>query len=134
MPGGSARMEIAHHSSSLPDGTYAGQPCGWLLEVGGVRAYLAGDTSVFLDMERIGRPRGGHGLDVAVLPIGDTFTMGPEDSLDAIRMLEPRVVLPCHYGTWPPIEQDPQAWAARVREAGLAEPRVLTPGASTVIG
>lgn len=133
VPGGTARMELAHHSSSLPDGTYAGNPCGWLLEVGGVRAYVAGDTSVFLDMERIGRPRGGRGLDVAILPIGDTFTMGPDDSLEAIELVAPRVVLPCHYGTWPPIAQDAQAWAARVRDAGRAEPRVLEPGGSTVI-
>ena len=60
--------------------------------------------------------------------------MGPEDSLEAIRMLAPRIVLPCHYGTWPPIAQDAQAWAARVREAGTAEPRVLSPGESLVIG
>lgn len=134
VPGGTARMEIAHHSSSLPDGTYGGNPCGWLLELSGVRAYIAGDTALFSDMERIGRPRGGRGLDVAILPIGDTFTMGPEDSLEAIGMLGPRVVLPSHYGTWPPIAQDPQAWAARVREQGRAEPRVLAPGGSTVIG
>jgi L-ascorbate metabolism protein UlaG (beta-lactamase superfamily) len=49
-------------------------------------------------------------------------------------MLAPRIVLPCHYGTWPPIAQDAQAWAARVREAGTAEPRVLSPGESLVIG
>jgi L-ascorbate metabolism protein UlaG (beta-lactamase superfamily) len=134
VPGGTARMEIAHHSSSLPDGTYAGSAAGWLLDLDDRRVYFAGDTSVFMDMERIGRPRDGRGLDVAVLPIGDTFTMGPEDSLEAIRMLAPRIVLPCHYGTWPPIAQDAQAWAARVREAGTAEPRVLSPGESLVIG
>jgi L-ascorbate metabolism protein UlaG (beta-lactamase superfamily) len=59
--------------------------------------------------------------------------MGPDDSLEAIRLLAPRVVLPCHYGTWPPIEQDASAWADRVRKAGLAEPRVLTPGGTTTV-
>jgi len=130
VPGGTAKMEIAHHSSSLPDGTYGGTAAGWVLDVGGVRAYIAGDTALFSDMSRIGRPHDGRRIDVAVLPIGDLFTMGPDDSLEAIRLLGPRIVLPSHYGTWPPIEQDAQAWARRVREAGLADPRVPTPGES----
>ncbi|MFM7035499.1 MAG: metal-dependent hydrolase [Planctomycetia bacterium] len=135
VPGGTAKMEIAHHSSSFADGTYGGNPSGWLLDVGGRRIYLAGDTSVFLDMERIGRPdRHGRGLDVAILPIGDRFTMGPEDSLDAIRMLAPAIVLPSHYNTWPPIEQDAAAWATSVAAAKLAEARVLQPGESITLG
>ena len=120
VPGGTAKMELAHHSSSLPDGTYAGHPCGWLLDVGGKRIYVAGDTALFSDMERIGRPHDGRGLDAAILPIGDLFTMGPDDALEAARMLEPKVALPSHYGTWPPIAQDAAAWAARVRAAGIA--------------
>jgi len=130
VPGGTAKMEIAHHSSSLPDGTYGGNPAGWLLDVGGVRAYIAGDTSLFSDMERIGHAADGRGIDVAVLPIGDLFTMGPDDSLGAIRLLAPRIVLPSHYGTWPPIEQDARGWANRVTQQGLAEPHVLAPGGS----
>jgi len=134
VPGGTAKMEIAHHSSSLPDGSYGGHPAGWLLEVGGQRIYLAGDTSLFSDMERIGRPRDGRGLDVAVLPIGDLFTMGPEDALEAVRLLRPRVVLPSHYGTWPPITQDAAAWAGRVAAETRAEARVLEPGGSVTVG
>jgi L-ascorbate metabolism protein UlaG (beta-lactamase superfamily) len=134
LPGGRAQMEIAHHSSSLPDGSYGGNPAGWLLEVGGQRIYVAGDTSLFSDMERIGRPRDGRGLDVAVLPIGDLFTMGPDDSLEAIRLLRPRVVLPSHYGTWPPIAQDAAAWAGRVAAEKLADARVLEPGGSVTVG
>ena len=84
-------------------------------------------------MARIGFPHDGRRIDVAVLPIGDLFTMGPDDSLEAIRMLSPRIVLPSHYGTWPPIAQDAEAWAARVREAKLAEPRVLAPGESLTV-
>jgi len=134
VPGGTAKMEIAHHSSSFADGTYGGNPAGWLFDVGGKRIYLAGDTSVFLDMERIGRPDArGRGLDVAILPIGDLFTMGPEDSLEALRLLRPKVALPSHYGTWPPIEQDAAAWAKSVASAGLATPHVLAPGASYVV-
>jgi len=130
IPGGTAKMEIAFHSSGLPDGTYGGNPGGYLLDVDGVRIYVAGDTSLFSDMERIGRA----GLDAAILPIGDVFTMGPEDSVEATRLLAPKVVLPCHYGTWPPIEQDPQAWAERIRQGTAAEPRVLAVGESTTIG
>jgi len=133
VPGGTAKMEIAHHSSSLPDGTYGGNPAGWVLDVGRVRVYIAGDTSLFSDMARIGFPHDGRRIDVAILPIGDLFTMGPDDSLEAIRMLAPRIVLPNHYGTWPPIAQDAEAWAERVREAKLAEPRVLQPGESITV-
>jgi L-ascorbate metabolism protein UlaG (beta-lactamase superfamily) len=133
IPGGTARMEIAHHSSSLPDGTYGGNPAGFVLDVAGIRIYLAGDTAVFSDMERIGRPRDGKGIDVAVLPIGDLFTMGPDASLEALTLLKPRIVLPSHYGTWPPIEQDAAAWARRVAAEKLAEPHVLSPGGSFTV-
>lgn len=133
VPGGKATMELAFHSSSLPDGSYGGNPAGWLLDVAGRRIYLAGDTGVFSDMARIGRPRGGRGLDLAILPIGDVFTMGPENSLEAIELLAPKAVLPCHYDTWPPIAQDAVAWAESVRRAKLAEPHVLKPGGSLTL-
>ena len=129
VPGGIAKMEIAHHSSSLPDGSYGGTAAGWLLDVAGVRAYFAGDTALFSDMERIGRrdPRG-RGIDVAIVPIGDVFTMGPDDAIEAVRLLAPQLVLPQHYDTWPPIRQDAAAWARRVTEATGADARALRPG------
>jgi len=129
VPGGTAKMEIAFHSSSLPDGTYGGHPAGWLLDVGGVRAYFAGDTALFSDMERIGRrdPQG-RGIDVAVVPIGDLFTMGPDDAVEAVRLLAPQVALPQHYDTWPPIRQDAAAWARRVKEVTGVDARALRPG------
>ena len=130
IPGGTSKMEIAFHSSGLPDGSYGGNPAGFLLDIDSVRLYVAGDTSLFSDMERIGRV----GLNAAILPIGDVFTMGPEDAVEATRLLAPEVVLPCHYGTWPPIEQDPQAWAEMIRQGTSAEPRVLAVGESTSIG
>ena len=133
-PGGTATMEIAVHSSSLPVGSYGGNPAGWLLDVGGRRIYVAGDTGVFSDMARIGRPRGGRGLDLAILPIGDRFTMGPANSLEAIELLQPKAVLPCHYNTWPPIAQDAAAWAESVRRATRAEPHVLEPGGTLTLG
>jgi L-ascorbate metabolism protein UlaG (beta-lactamase superfamily) len=129
VPGGSARMEMAFHSSTLPDGTSGGTAAGYVLHLDGRRIYIAGDTSLFSDMERIGR----SGLDAAVVPIGDVFTMGPEDAAEAIRLLAPRVALPSHYGTWPPIAQDAAAWAAAINHLGRSEAHVLQPGDSMAL-
>ena len=71
---------------------------------------------------------GRGGLDVAVLPIGDLFTMGPDDALEAVKLLKPKRVVPSHYNTWPPIAQDSQKWAERVKAETKAEPVVLEPG------
>lgn len=126
LPFGHVKMTPAWHSSQLPDGSYGGQAAGYLVTLGPLRIYFACDTSLFSDMEGIGRA----GIDVAVLPIGDQFTMGPDDSIEAIRLIGPRRVLPAHYNTWPPIAQDASAWAARVHEETDAEPVVLQPGQS----
>ncbi|MCH2114092.1 MAG: metal-dependent hydrolase [Pirellulales bacterium] len=124
LPFGRVKMTSAQHSSSLPDGTYGGVAGGFDLSLPEGRAYFAGDTALNLDMKLIGL----GGLKLAVLPIGDLFTMGPDDSIDAIKFLNPERVVPCHYGTWPPIEQDVQAWADGVRAQTAAEPIVLEPG------
>ncbi len=126
LPWGKVQMTLAHHSSSLPDGSCGGSPCGFLLQVEGKRIYFACDTALFLDMKLIGA----GGLDLAVLPIGDQFTMGPDASLEAIRLLNPQQVLPCHYNTWPPIEQEVASWAKNVRQHTAAEPTILSPGES----
>jgi L-ascorbate metabolism protein UlaG (beta-lactamase superfamily) len=128
-PFGRAKFTIAHHSSSMPDGSYGGVAGGFLIETDGKRVYFAGDTALFLDMKLIGV----GGLDLAVLPIGDRFTMGPEDSVEAIKLLNPKRVAPCHYNTWPEIAQDVQAWAAEVKRSTSAEPLVVEPGGSFVI-
>ena len=86
-------------------------------------------TALFYDMKLIGAA----GLDLAVLPIGDRFTMGVDDSIEAIKLLEPRKVAPSHYDTWPPIAQDANAWAERVRKETRAEPVVVQPGGKMVI-
>jgi L-ascorbate metabolism protein UlaG (beta-lactamase superfamily) len=126
---GQVRFTIAHHSSSMPDGSYGGVPGGFILKLSGARIYFACDTALFLDMKLIGS----GGLDLAVLPIGDLYTMGPEDSLDAIKLLNPKRVAPCHYNTWPPIAQDARAWADRVRSHTAADPLVLEPGEKIVL-
>lgn len=129
LPFGKIKLVPAIHSSSLPDGTYGGVAGGFVVEAGGKRVYFACDTCLFSDMRLIGAP----GLDAAVLPIGDLFTMGIEDSVEAVGLLEPKIVLPAHYGTWPPIEQDATAWARRVSEKTTACPMVLDVGGSVEV-
>jgi len=120
-----ARWTVAHHSSSFPDGTYGGEPNGIILTTrSGARLYFAGDTSLFSDMRLIGD----YGIDVAFLPIGDNFTMGPEDSLKAIQFIRPRFAVPIHYNTWDVIVQDAAHWAKRVNNETDAQPIVLDPG------
>ena len=120
-PIGYVKMTTALHGSGLPDGSYGGMPAGFLLETLGKRIYFAGDTALFSDMALIGA----GGLDLAVLPIGDNFTMGPDDALLSLDYLKPKAVIPCHYNTWPPIEQDVEAWAQRVAAETAVTPVVL---------
>ena len=123
---GTVKLTIAHHGSSLPDGSNGGNPCGILLKTDDGTIYHACDTGLFYDMKLIGE----EGIDVAILPIGDNFTMGPEDALRAVKLIEPKRVIPDHFGTWPLIDQDVTAWARSVRSETSTEPLVLEPGQS----
>jgi L-ascorbate metabolism protein UlaG (beta-lactamase superfamily) len=125
-PFGYLKLTIAHHGSALPDGSYGGNPCGLLLTAEDKKIYLAGDTGLFYSMRLIGE----EGIDLAVLPIGDNFTMGPDDALRAVKLIEPRVVMPIHYDTFDVIKQDPRDWAERVRAETATKPVVLEPGES----
>lgn len=126
MPFGTVKMTLAHHSSQLPDGSYGGNPAGFVVHTGGKHIYFAGDTALFSDMKLIGsRP-----LDLAVLPIGDLFTMGPDDSVEATKLLSPKSVIPGHYNTWPPIEQDAAQWAEKIESQTKARPIVPKVGES----
>lgn len=126
-PFGYLKLTQALHGSGLPDGSYGGNPAGILLTtLTGEKIYLACDTGLFASMKLIGK----EGIDLAVLPIGDNFTMGPDDALRAVKMIKPKHVVPVHYNTWPLIEQDPFAWAARVEERTDTKPHVLKPGES----
>ena len=120
-PFGRVKMTPALHSSGLPDGSYGGDPGGFLISAGGKTIYVAGDTALFSDMALIGRA----GLDLAIVPVGDNFTMGPEDAVLALDYLKPKVVIPCHYNTWPPIAIDVTAWAERVKRETAVRPIVL---------
>lgn len=125
-PFGRIKLTIAHHTSSVEAGlhpVYLGVPCGLLISADGRNVYHAGDTALFLDMQLIGRA----GLDVALIPIGDNFTMGPDDALTALEFLKPKVAVPIHYNTWPVIAQDGAAFAARAAQAGHTV-RALAPG------
>jgi L-ascorbate metabolism protein UlaG (beta-lactamase superfamily) len=121
LPFGRVKMTYALHSSGLPDGSYGGNPGGYVVTAEGKNIYIAGDTALFSDMALIGR----MGLDVAILPIGDNFTMGPEDSVAAVKLLQPKVVIPCHYNTWPPIAVDAAAWAETIARETDARAVVL---------
>ncbi len=123
-PFGRVKLTVAHHGSSFPDGTYGGNPAGVVLEIEGKRLYNAGDTALFSDMSLIGQA----GLDLALLPIGDNFTMGPEDAAAAAKLLHARTVIPQHYNTWPLIAQDPDAFKRRVEGATESKVVVLKSG------
>jgi len=126
-PFGYLKLTLALHGSALPDGSYGGNPAGFLLTTNdNLKIYFAGDTGLFGDMQLIGD----EGLELAVIPIGDNFTMGPDDALRAVKLLRPRHVVPIHFSTWGLIEQDPQAWSRRVTAETGAQVHVLQPGAS----
>lgn len=118
-PFGHVKFTPALHGGmlELPGGeAYTTVPAGLLITLNsGQRIYHAGDTSLLLDMQLLKGV-----VDVAILPIGDRFTMGPEDAVRAVELLDPDLVVPCHYDTWPPIEQDAEAF----REAVGARARV----------
>jgi L-ascorbate metabolism protein UlaG (beta-lactamase superfamily) len=129
-PFGYLKLTIAHHGSGLPDGSYGGNPAGLLFTTpDGKKIYFACDTGLFYDMKLIGE----EGIDLAVLPIGDNFTMGPDDALRAVNLIEPRVVIPVHYSTWEVISQDPETWAKRVETETNAACIVIPPGGSYAV-
>lgn len=145
LPFGKILMTPAWHSSTFPDGTPAGNPCGFLISLRDPKVppldrepilplskelaentniYFACDTGFSVEMDWIGACR----PTVAVLPIGDRYTMGPGASLEAIHRLRPRYVIPSHYNTWAPIAQDVERWAEAVRTQTDAVPVVLESG------
>lgn len=123
---GRVKMTPALHGSAVMEGDqiiYTGNPCGYLLQIEGRSIYHAGDTGLFSDMRLI-VPEGG--LDLAILPIGDNFVMGPDDAARAVDFLAPRRVIPMHYDTFPLIFQDPDHFKKQVE--GKTEVFVLKPG------
>jgi len=123
-PWGRVKLTRAMHGSGLPDGSYGGNPCGFLFSLGDRKIYHACDTGLFYDMKLIGE----EGIDLAILPIGDNFTMGPDDALRAVKLVEPKRVIPIHFGTFDVIKQDPVKWKERVEKETPTRVSVLKPG------
>ncbi len=124
-PFGRIQMVHALHSSTLPDGAPGGSSAGFLITLNDGRVlYFACDTGLFGDMARLAAQK----IEYAFLPIGDVFTMGPDDALEAVKLIRPRVAVPCHYGTWPLIAQDPEMWKKRVEAETETKVQILQPG------
>ncbi len=123
---GKVMFTPALHSSSI-DGKYMGQACGIVFtSKEGKVIYHAGDTALFSDMALIGR----KGLDLALVPIGSHYTMDPEDAIEAVKLLKPKQVIPIHYNTFPPIQQDVAAFQRAVESQTKSQVIVLRPGES----
>lgn len=118
-PFGRVKLTAAIHGS----GVAGGLACGFLFEMGGKKIYHAGDTALTSDMALLAA----EGIDVALLPIGDFYTMGPEDALRAVEMIRPGLTIPMHFNTMPPIVQDGDAFASAVQADGFPA-KVLQPG------
>lgn len=127
---GTVKLTIAHHGSCLPDGSNGGNPTGVILKLDTGNVYFAGDTGLFYDMKLIGE----EDIALAILPVGDNFTMGPEDSIRAVKLLDPDAVIPMHYDTWPLIGQDIAAWSKSVAAETSAQAIVPTVGVAIDLG
>ena len=123
LPFGKIRITPAFHGSGIA----GGHACGFIVDFYGSHIYFAGDTCVFGDMALLPKL---EKIDYAILPIGDNFTMGPEDAKMAVELLGVKKVIPVHYNTWPIIAQDPQKFKKAVEDAGLAQVFVVAPGES----
>lgn len=118
---GYVRITLAFHGAGVP----GGHACGFVVNLGGTTVYFAGDTGLFGDMALIGRL---EKIDCALLPIGDNFTMGPQDAAEAAAMLKPRLVVPMHYNTWPLIAQSPEDFKRDVEERFSIPVKIVNPG------
>lgn len=121
-------MTQALHSSSLElegPGFYGGCACGYVIGMDGVRVYHAGDTALFSDMKLIGEL---YEPDVALLPIGGKFTMGPREAMMAANYIGARTVIPIHYSTWPAILQDPISFKHAIERTTDLKVVILSPG------
>jgi L-ascorbate metabolism protein UlaG (beta-lactamase superfamily) len=132
--GGAAKMDFgrvkltsAIHSSSMPDGSYGGNPAGFVIESGDGNFYYSGDTALTLDMKLIGERTQ---LRFAVFPIGDFFTMGIEDAIRAAEFVGVKKFVGVHYDTFPPIKLDHDAAAKATKAAGK---ELLLPGIGETI-
>ncbi len=125
-PFGKVKLTLAHHSSSTPDGAYAGDPAGILINFEDKTFFHAGDTALFYDMKLIGEM---NKIDFACLPIGDNFTMGIDDAVKAAEFLNAKTVLPVHYNTFDVIKADADEFKRKIESVGR-KCIVMNPGDS----
>jgi L-ascorbate metabolism protein UlaG (beta-lactamase superfamily) len=132
-PFGAVKFTQAIHSASVPDENgvpiYLGEPAGVIIQVDGKTVFHAGDTALFSDLKLIGDD---VAIDLAFLPIGEHFVMGPKDAAKAVEFLHPKAVVPIHYGTFPPLFGDPKEFA-RLAEGKGAKVVILQPGESVEV-
>lgn len=129
-PFGHVKMVPAVHGGRVhgdAGGKWTTVPGGFLFRVDGARLYHAGDTALLMDMRLLEGE-----VDVALLPIGDNFTMGPDDAVRAVEFISPRVVVPMHYDTFELIEQDPADFRRRVGDRARVE--IMQPGSTLDLG
>ncbi|MGM0879847.1 MAG: metal-dependent hydrolase [Bacillota bacterium] len=129
-----AKMVQAFHSSGIvlegeKNIMYAGMPAGYIIHADGLNILHAGDTALFGDMKMIGER---HSIDVAFIPIGDHYTMGPEDALQAAEWYNAKLVVPVHYNTFPVIRQEAEDFVKKLNEKGI-KGQVLKPGEKLTI-
>jgi L-ascorbate metabolism protein UlaG (beta-lactamase superfamily) len=118
---GKVKLTPAWHGSSFPDGTYGGTPAGLLFNIDGKTIYHAGDTGLFGDMKLIGEIAP---IDLALLPIGDNFTMGIDDAAKAVSLLKPKIAVPMHYNTFDVIKADPEEFIKKIQALGFQGQRL----------
>lgn len=128
-PWGRVTQTYARHSSSFPDGTYGGNPNGYILEIEGKVIYALGDTCPFAEMAWYGQD---YNFDVALMPVGDLFTMGTEGAVRAAKMLQPQLIVPVHYNTFPLIQIDIEQCRKRLEQEGF-KMQVMKPGESLTL-
>ena len=117
---GSVKIVPAAHGS----GVAGALACGYVLEISGKKIYHAGDTGLISDMQFLADEK----IDAALLPIGDFYTMGPEDAVKAAKLISPKLVIPMHYNTFPVIEQDPEEFKKTLEKEGICQVKILNPG------
>jgi len=122
---GWVKLVPAWHTSSVPEGVYVGNPCGFVVNFFGKTFYHPGDTCVFEDMKLIAELTP---IDVAYLPVGDFYTMGTDEAVKAVQLLQPKIVIPGHYGTFPVLVPNANDFRQSVERATTAQCVVLKPG------
>lgn len=125
-PFGKVRITPAFHGSGIA----GGHACGFIVDFYGTKLYYAGDTALYSDMQLLQRL---DSFDYAVLPIGDNFTMGPKDAAIAAEFLKAKYIIPVHYNTWPPIQQNVQAYKKDVEATTNSKVLIINPGETVEI-